>query len=211
MLLDGKPVMTPAKRGLVLPRPDLAEAIAIEWQRQGSHIDPATMPMTRLANSVIDGVADRREEVLEDLIAYAGTDLLCYRAESPERLVEQQGALWDPILDWADEALGARFLVAEGIVHVAQDPEAVARVRAAIAPADDFALGALHAITTLTGSALIAAALRLGHLDASAAWAAGALEDLWSLDVWGHDEEAAARLERRRGEFDAAVAFLGLT
>ena len=208
--LDGRPVKTPAKRSLAVPARPLAEAIAAEWAAQETHIDPSTMPHTRMANSVIDGVADRRAEVIDDLVAYAGSDLLCYRAEGPDRLVERQTLAWDPVLDWAEEALGARFLVAEGVMHIEQDPEAIARIRAELEPLGPFVLGGMHAITTLTGSVLIALALRLRQLDASAGWAAGALEDLWSLEIWGHDDEAAARLERRQREFQAAMVFVGL-
>jgi chaperone required for assembly of F1-ATPase len=208
--LDGRTIRTPAKRALIVPRRDLAEAIAKEWNGQGEVIDPGTMPHTKLANSVIDGVMDRRAEVIEDLVAYAGSDLLCYRAEAPDRLVERQTLVWDPILDWVEERLGGRFLVSEGIMHVRQDADAVASVRAAVQDRDPFALAGLHAITTLTGSVLIALALIEGRLDVDAAWNAGSLDDLWSLEVWGYDDEAAHRMQQRRREFDAAVAFIGV-
>jgi len=208
--LDGRTIRTPAKRSLVLPTRALAETIAEEWNGQGEFIDPGTMPSTRLANSVIDGVIDRRAEVIDDLAAYAGSDLLCYRTEAPERLVERQTLVWDPILDWVEERFGARFLVSEGIMHVSQEPYAIARVRAAVEHYDAFTLAGLHSVTTLTGSVLIALALTEGRLDAETAWAAGSLDDLWSLEVWGHDDEAAHRMLQRRRDFDAAVAFVGI-
>lgn len=206
--LDRRPVKTPAKRTLVVPRHELAEAIAAEWQAQGERIDPATMPYTRLANSIIDGVAERAGEVVADLASYAGSDLLCYRAASPIRLAERQTNVWDPILDWADERLGTRFAVVEGVIHVAQDPEAIDAVRRWVAELDAFTLGGLHSVTTLTGSVIIALALLDGHLDTDAAWRAGSLEDHWSLEVWGYDADASDRLERRRNDFLAAAAFL---
>jgi chaperone required for assembly of F1-ATPase len=206
--LDGRPILTPAKRRLIVPVAGLAETIAAEWNDQVTTIDPATMPFTRLANSVIDGVADRRTEVIDDLVAYAGSDLLCYRAANPERLVERQTLVWDPILDWVEESHGARFLVAEGVTHVAQDPDAIERIREAVEPHDPYVLAGLHSVTTLTGSVLIALALHAGRLDADAAWTAGSLDDLWSLEVWGLDEEAVHRMEQRRRDFNAAVAFL---
>eukprot|EP01037_Dinobryon_pediforme_P022545 gene22545-23737_t len=209
--LDGRDIKTPAKRSLVVPRAALAEAIAAEWNAQGTHIDPGTMPFTRFANSVIDGVADRFADVVADLAGYAGSDLLCYRADSPARLVERQGAHWDPILDWVDEQLGARFLVAEGVIFQTQDPEAIERIRVELARLDPWALAAVHTVTTLTGSVLIALALAKDRLDPEAAWIAGSLEEHWSLEVWGHDEEAAARLAHRKREFEAAAAFLAAT
>jgi chaperone required for assembly of F1-ATPase len=206
--LDGRMIRTPAKRPLILPAEGLARTIASEWNGQGDVIDPGTMPSTRLANSVIDGVADRRAEVLDDLAAYAGSDLLCYRAEAPERLVERQTLVWDPILDWVDERFGARFLISAGIMHLTQDADAIAQVRATFDRHDAFTLAGLHSVTTLTGSVLIALALVEGRLDPDAAWAAGSLDDLWSLEVWGHDEEAAHRMHQRRQDFNAAVSFI---
>ena len=84
LLLDGKAVRTPGKAPFVLPSRPLAEAIAEEWRAQGERIDPSTMPLTRLANSVIDGVKGREQAVVGDIVNYAGSDLICYRAEAPD-------------------------------------------------------------------------------------------------------------------------------
>ena len=208
ILLDGRPVKTPGKRPLVLPTAEVAEAAAAEWRAQETHLDPTTMPVTRLANSVIDAVVERRDEVAADAAKYAGTDLVCYRADSPERLVARQSAAWDPLLDWIDETHGARLLVAEGVVHVAQDGDALDALSKIVAGFDVWRLAGFHVVTTLTGSFVIALALAEGRLDPDAAWEAAHLDDLWSAEVWGHDEEAEARLAHRRVEFDAAVRLL---
>lgn len=206
--LDGRPVRTPGKHELVLPDRALADAVAAEWAAQEGRLDPATMPVTRLANAVVDGVVERAAEVAADAAKYAGTDLLCYRAEAPERLVTRQTEAWDPILDWVEATFDARFLVGEGVIHVAQDPEAIAAVADAVATLDPWRLAGLHAVTTICGSVLIALALAHRRLDADAAWAAAHVDDHWSLELWGSDAEAEARLAARRREFDAAVAFL---
>src|SRR5258707_2489116 len=141
VLLDGRPVKTPAKNALTAPTQPLAAAIAAEWDAQSERIDPATMPLTRIANSIIDGVAPATDPVAEDLAKYLGSDLLCYRAGTPEGLVRQQTRHWDPILDWARTALGARFVLGEGIVFVTQPDHAIAAARTAI-PSDPWRLGA---------------------------------------------------------------------
>src|SRR3984893_6878988 len=156
--LDNKPVRTPARRVLAAPTLALAEAIAAEWQVQQDVIDPAKMPLTRLANAVIDGVADAPLPVADEIAKYLASDLLFYRTASPPGLVERQAHHWDPILAWARQALGADFILGEGVVYVAQTEAALAAVRAAI-PEEPWRLGAVHSITTLTGSALIALAL----------------------------------------------------
>src|SRR5579875_2763303 len=152
VLLDGKPVRTPARRALAAPSRALAQAIAEEWNAQGREIDPARMPLTRLANAVIDAVAASPAAVAADIEAYLGSDLVCYRAEAPAERVARQAAAFDPVLDWARDTFGARFTLTQGVVHVAQPPEAVAVARASI-PDDGWRLGALAAITALTGSA----------------------------------------------------------
>jgi chaperone required for assembly of F1-ATPase len=208
ILLDGKPVRTPAKAELAVPTRALAEAIAAEWEAQRTHIDAATMPLTRLANTAIDGVAARLAQVRADVVAFAASDLVCYRAEGPEPLVLRQGQQWDPVLAWARDALGARFEIASGLMPVAQPEDAAAAVAAAIADLDAFHLAALHVMTTLMGSALLALAHARGALSAEAAWAAAHVDEDWQVGQWGEDAEAAARRTRRWGEMQAASRML---
>jgi chaperone required for assembly of F1-ATPase len=202
--LDGKPVRTPAGRLLAAPVPALGEALAAEWNAQSDVIDPARMPLTRLANSIIDGVVDRPAPVAAEVEKYLGSDLVCYRAGAPRGLVERQARHWDPILDWARDALGARFVLAEGVVHVPQPDHAVTAARAAI-PAEAWRLGALNAATSLTGSALIALALAHGKLNAEEAWAAANVDEDWNAEQWGADEDARARRAFRFAELQAAA------
>jgi chaperone required for assembly of F1-ATPase len=208
-VLDGRPVRTPARGFLVAPSRALAQALAAEWDAQGEIIDPATMPLTRLANSIIDGVVASPTPVAADIGKYLGSDLLFYRADGPQRLVERQERLWDPVLTWAGEALGARFVLAQGVMHTAQPEGAIAAARAAI-PSDPWRLGALHAVTTLTGSALLALALARGHLTTDAAWDAAHVDEDWNMEQWGRDEIAVARRTARRAEMDAAATVLAL-
>lgn len=211
VLLDGRPVRTPAKRGFVLPTLDLAEVAAAEWAGQGEFIDPATMPMTRLANSVIDGVADRRAEVAADAANYVTTDLLCYRADNPDRLVARQTAEWDPLLDWVEERFGARFIVTEGIRPVAQDPEALRPLADHVAALAPWPLAGLHQMTTIGGSLITALAVLDGRIDPAAAFDVVTLDERWSLEVWGVDEEAEAKLAHRRGDFLIAARGVAAT
>ncbi|HUI13854.1 MAG TPA: ATP12 family protein [Xanthobacteraceae bacterium] len=207
VVLDGKPVRTPAGRVLAMPALALARAIAAEWAAQRDVIDPATMPMTRLANAIIDGVAEKPGAVASEIEKYLASDLLFYRASGPQPLRERQEALWDPILAWARDALGANFVLAEGVVHVAQ-PDAALKAAAAAIPSDPWRLGALDVITTLTGSALIALALAQGPLTADAAWQAAHVDEDWNVAQWGKDEMAMQRRGFRFAEFSAAVAVL---
>jgi len=205
--LDNKPARTPAGRVLAAPAPKLAQAIAAEWQAQREFIDPATMPLTRLANAVIDGVAERAGAVSVEVAKYLATDLVCYRASLPRGLVERQAHYWDAILEWASDQLGARFCVGEGIGHVAQSEAVLAAARAAI-PDDPWRLGAVHAATTLTGSALIALALARGALSIEEAWRAAHVDEDWNIEQWGSDDIAAERRAFQYAEFQAAATVL---
>ncbi|WP_314956578.1 ATP12 family chaperone protein [Bradyrhizobium cosmicum] len=205
--LDGKPIRTPSKRQVVIPSRALADAVAAEWAAQRETIDPVTMPLTRIANSVVEGVVDCVELVAQDLAKYFESDLLFYRAGHPEGLVAREAAHWDPVLFWAAETLGAHFILSEGVMHVKQPDEAVQAVRAAL-PGDAWPIAALHVVTTLTGSALLALALAYGARDADQVWAAAHVDEDWNADQWGVDEEAASRRAARLKDFQAAVTVL---
>jgi chaperone required for assembly of F1-ATPase len=207
--LDGKPARTPAGRLLAAPTRALAKAIAVEWEAQRDVIDPAQMPLTRLANAIIDGVSDRPGPVAAEVQKYLGSDLVCYRAASPGGLVERQARAWDPIVDWASAALGARFSLAQGIIHAAQPQSTLEAARAHI-PDDPWRLGAVHVATTLTGSALIALALSRGRLTAEEAWQAAQVDEDWNIEQWGGDEMALERRAFRFAELQAAATVLRL-
>jgi chaperone required for assembly of F1-ATPase len=207
IVLDGKPIRTPSARPLVAPNRDIADGIAAEWNAQADLIDPLTMPLTRFANSVGEGVVDRVDAVTEDVAKYLGSDLLFYRAGHPEALVAREAALWDPVLFWAADKLGAHFILAEGIVHVRQPDAAIAAARAAL-PADPWSIAALHVVTTLTGSALLALALKRGVLDPDRVWTAAHVDEDWNSEKWGVDEEVAARRAARLVDFRAAASVL---
>jgi chaperone required for assembly of F1-ATPase len=209
ILLDGRAVKTPAGGALATPTRALAEKIAAEWDAQGKRIDPATMPLTRLANAIIDGVAPEPQPVADEITKYLGSDLVCYRADTPEGLVCAQAAHWDPIVAWARETLGARFVLGEGVMHVAQPEGAIAAARAAI-PSDPWRLGAAHVITSLTGSALIALALAAGEFDVEQAWAAANVDEDWNMAQWGRDELALERRAVRFADMQAAAIVLDL-
>ncbi|EJW12405.1 hypothetical protein A33M_2096 [Rhodovulum sp. PH10] len=205
--LDSRPVRTPARETLALPNGALAETVAAEWRAQGETIDPAKMPLTRLANVVIDAVGAAADEIAEDVARYLGSDLLVYRADGPERLVARQHAQWDPVLDWARDAHGARFILAEGVVFASQPDTAIAAIRALI-PKNPWRLAAVHVITTLTGSALLALALAEGAIGLDAAWSAAHLDEDWNMELWGADALALERRAFRRAEMDAAATVL---
>jgi len=212
VLLDGRSVRTPARRHLVAPARVVAEALAVEWDAQKNRIDPAVMPLTRLANSIIDGVMPAPQPVAAEIEKYLGTDLLFYRAATSAGLVASQQQHWDPIVDWARESLGAHFAVTEGIVHVAQPEAAIAAAVRAIPNGADvkaaWRLGALNVVTTLTGSALLALALAAGRLTTDAAWTAAHVDEDWNMQFWGRDEVILARRAYRLAEMQAAASVL---
>ena len=214
VLLDGRPVNTPARRRVRVPARAIAEALAAEWAAQGEIIDPATMPLTRLVNTALDGVAEQMTAVEAELVKYAASELVCYRAGEPEGLVAAQSAAWDPVVAFARDRLGARLALAEGVMFVAQSEAALAalalatRSRVGEGAAAAFRLAALYELTTLTGS--LALALASGEMTVDAAWAAAHVDEDFQMRTWGADAEALARRERRFTDMRAA-AFLAQT
>jgi chaperone required for assembly of F1-ATPase len=206
--LDGRAVRTPGKARLVVPDEAIAAAISAEWAAQGEFIKPSTMPLTRLANSAVDGVANTTDETRAEVLRYAGSDLLCYRADTPEQLAALQEEKWGPLLDWMQQRFHARFILAGGIVHVDQFPETISAVDQAIGELDVFRIAALNTVTTLTGSAVLAIALLHGRLSAEEAWALAHVDEDYQISLWGEDEEASARRAARWREMQAAALVL---
>ena len=211
VLLDERPVKTPARRALALPTEALAKAVAAEWNAQGEDIRPRTMPLTGLANAAIDRVAPDPRAFAAGLARYADSDLLCYRAESPEPLVERQAAAWDPVIAWAQTRYDVHVEVTAGIVHRPQPPLTLQRLGDAIAAVEPFALAACAPIVTITGSLLLCLALIEGSLTPDRAWTAAHVDEDWQAEMWGADALAEQTRANRRAEFDAAVSFLSLS
>lgn len=208
VLLDGRPVKTPARNTLALPTEELAAAIAAEWRRQGGEIIATSMPLLRLANSVIDGVIAKRDEVVDAVMRFADNDLLCYRAHQPPDLVARQSAGWDPWLDWARRRHGANMTVAEGFNHVDQTPDALMALRQAAAALDPFALGALHVIASITGSLVLALAVADNAANGAQVFALSRIDETYQAEKWGEDAEAAKRASALAHELDKAVELM---
>lgn len=208
--LDGRILKTPAKATLAVPTRALADAIAGEWRAQGAEIDPATMPLTRFANTAVDAVANAEDAVRDDVVAYAGRDLLCYRADAPAALVVRQAAEWNPVLAWFEQNHAAKFAVVGGVMPVDQTPETLAKIAAALKDTHAFQLTPLHVMTTLTGSALLALAHVGGVMDAGTAWRMAHVDEDFQIAQWGEDEEATSRRAGREAEFQAASRFYAL-
>lgn len=208
--LDGKMLKTPGKQDFLVPSEKLARAVAAEWAAQETHVDPGQMPLTRMVNTAIDGVSSNKSGVREEILGFAGSDLLCYRAGSPETLVARQSASWDGYLDWMRQVHGARFALAEGVMHIDQPDETLSIVAGLLAAHDSaLMLTGLHVVTSLTGSVVMALAIANGGADPEEVWAAAHVDEDWNIEQWGEDAEARRRRELRKREFDAAVTLIG--
>ncbi len=210
ILLDGRPVRTPARSPLRVPTEELAEAIAEEWNAQGDKIEPHLMPLTGLANAAIDRVAPDPAAFARGLAQYGESDLLCYRADGPQSLVERQARAWDPLLGWARVRFGVEIEITSGVMHRAQPARTVEQFGRAVAARGAFQLAGLAPLVTIAGSLIVALALAEGAIGLEAAWDAAMLDEAWQAEQWGADPLAAASLENRRREFEGAYRFLTL-
>jgi chaperone required for assembly of F1-ATPase len=210
ILLDGKAIKTPGTRALCVPSSPLAEAIVLEWRDQGEQILPSTMPLTQLASTALDRVGPERAHITQQLMNYAGTDLLCYRAETPGDLVARQTAAWQPLLDWAAQSLDAPLTTTTALSAVAQPDSSLAALLRHLDSYDDWRLTALQSATAAMGSLIVGLALVEGRLDAEAAFQVSQLDETYQIEQWGEDWEAADRRAELKGDIDAAARFLGL-
>ncbi len=208
VLLDGKPVKTPARNALLLPTERLAAAIAEEWQVQGAEIIATSMPLLRLSNTVIDGVAVNREDVITAILRFGDNDLLCYRAHHPPQLAQRQQGGWDPLLDWARQRFSAHMTVAEGLGHVDQSPETLGALREALGNYDAFSLAGLHVIASITGSLVLALAVVEGYIPGAYAFELSRIDETYQAEKWGADAEAVKRATALAHELDKAVELI---
>lgn len=208
--LDGRSVKTPSKKPLVLPNSDLANLVAEEWRAQETHINPALMPVTKLANTAIDRAVSERENIIAEIVGYAGNDMVCYWADRPPQLVAFQSQHWQPVLDWAKTTLGIAPFRTTRLIHEPQPSTLLQAVAARTQPLDNWNLTALYLLTTLTGSALLSLMQQQGALSSEAAWAAANVEEDYQISQWGLDWEAKIRREGRQNDFNGLVHFLAL-
>jgi chaperone required for assembly of F1-ATPase len=210
VLLDAKPVRTPAKRPLTVPARALAQAIAEEWLAQGETVDPKRLPLTRLASIALDLVAPRREAVIAEVAKYAGTDLVCYRAEQPPDLAARQHAAWQPLIDWATLRFDAPLAVTAGILPVAQATATLKAFQAAVAAYDTHRLAALHLATAACGSIVLALAIVEGRIDAETAFFAAELDESYEIERWAEDAEQSKRRAGLKDDIALAARFVAL-
>jgi chaperone required for assembly of F1-ATPase len=208
--LDARTLQTPGRAALALPKRELAAAIAAEWDAQSERIVPATMPLMRIAATAVDRVAPQRRQAIDEIVEYAGTDLVCYRADRPTALVARQSALWQPLVDWATLRFDAPLPVTTGVVPCTPSPAVVAAFRSAVELFDLWWLTALHGATTACGSIVIGLALAERRLDAEGAWQASQLDETFQIEQWGEDAEAAARRRELKRDIAATARFMDL-
>jgi chaperone required for assembly of F1-ATPase len=212
VLLDGRPMRTPARSVLVVPTEPLAGSIAGEWRDvpENAEINVLHLPLTRLAATGLDRVTNQRAQVIDDTAKYGASDLLCYRATDPVSLVDRQADAWQPLLDWARERYGAELAVANGMSFVTQPHGALAKLRGAVTAHSDLALSALYNLTHVAGSLVIALAISEGRLSAAEAFEAAQLDELYQIEKWGEDPIATKRHNGIRHDLDAGARFLAL-
>jgi chaperone required for assembly of F1-ATPase len=210
VVLDDRPLRTPARNALIVPTWALAEGIAAEWGAVEAEIRPLEMPLTRAANVTIDRVAPMASAVAEAISEYGNSDLICYRAEAPEPLVARQAKAWDPLIDWARQELSAELRPVVGVMHRAQSPEALGALRRAVDLYDPFGLTGLHELVALSGSLVLGLAVARGHLAGSEAWNLSRVDEVWQSEQWGLDDEAEALARRKGRDFLQAGTYLRL-
>jgi chaperone required for assembly of F1-ATPase len=210
ILLDDRGVRTPVGVHLSVPTEALAQAIAEEWDAQEEHIKPHSMLLTGMANTAIDRISSSRTAVIDEVEAYANSDLLCYWAEEPADLVQRQAKTWKPLLDWAASTFDAQMIVTEGIIHVSQSKDALTSLRLVVEKEADFPLTAVSSLTAICGSLIVALAVRYGRLDADQAFEVSQLEETHQIELWGEDYEAHDRRENLQRNISSMAQFLTL-
>ena len=210
VMLDGRLVRTPAKAPLILPTRGLADRVAAEWAAQRGKVLPTTMPATQMANLAVDKLPQHGREVVALLAEYGATDLICYRAPGPAALIARQAAAWDPLLDWAADALGVRLKPGTGVMPIAQDPAGLKALAARVAALPPFQLAPFHDLVSISGSLVLALAVTADRLSSESAWTVSRIDEDWQAELWGADDEAQLASDLKRAAFLRAARFFQL-
>ncbi len=210
VLLDTRPVRTPAKRLCVLPNRTLADEVAAEWRAQEDRVDPLSMPVTRAASTCLDRVMPELDQVRSIIAAYGENDLLCYRAPHPPELANRQAAGWDPLIAWSARTLKAPLQIISGVMPASQPAESVSALADAVTEHSVWELTALSELVTISGSLVLGLAVTKGKVGAEPAWHLSRIDEEWNIEKWGEDHEAAQQAARRRTDFLAAARLLEL-
>ena len=208
--LDGRPIRTQGGNSQIVPGEALAEALVAEWRAQGEDVDPNAFPLRDLADYALDHVRADRAAAIADLLRYAETDTLCYRADPDEPLYRRQQALWEPLLAAFEARHGVRLERVSGIIHRPQPEATIARVAEVLAAHDDFTLAALHTLAPLTASLTIALEALEPGADPAALFAAANAEQDWQAELWGWDPEAEKARAIKLAAFETAAEFARL-
>lgn len=208
VLLDDRPVRTPAKAQVILPLEIMAREVAAEWDAQDEVVSPLTMPMTRTAATCLDRIAPEMAAVQQMVAAYGETDLLCYRSAHPQALADRQAYGWDPVLHWAKEVLAAPLKTGTGVMHVPQAPASITALSEIVSAQDSWTLTGLADLTTISGSLVLGLAVLHGHLSAPEAWSLSRIDETWNIEEWGEDDEAAKQAAMKEADFLHAARVL---
>ncbi|MFM7344579.1 MAG: ATP12 family chaperone protein [Tagaea sp.] len=213
--LDGKKLKTPAGTEIAVASRALAEAMVAEWETRvprgkAPKIDFAKLPLTRIVGTALDRIPPKRDAIIDELIAHAETELLCFRAAEPASLVERQARVWQPLLDWLALAYDAPLIVSHSIAAPDQPPSSLASLRKALAAMDDLKLAGIGVTVAATGSLVTSLALADGRIDSSQAFDACELDATFQIERWGEDSESTARRAGVRAELVVAERFFTL-
>ena len=215
ILLDGKPMRMPGGDVLLVPHAPLAHAIAAEWQSagggKGGQMSFSDTPLTRLAGTAQHRIAPDPDTTADAIARYGESDLLCYRAESPQPLVQRQAQEWQPWLDWAAQRFDAPLRVTAGIRHVRQHKDALAALRRVVFAMDAYALAGLGIAVPSMGSLVLGLALAEKHITAGQALSLSMLDELFQEEQWGPDDDGVARRANVATDLALADRFIRLT
>lgn len=205
--LDGRAVKTQLGGAQIVPSRALAQLLASEWNAQGEELDPHSFPFRDLADYAIDIAGAQQGDTIANLLKYAGTDTLCYRAEEGDALFRRQQEMWEPLVAEAEAKLGVQFRRISGIIHAPQPEEALQAVEAYLRGLNAFTLSALYTASSLAASLIIGLAAIAPDADAVELWNAANLEEDWQAELWGKDSEALELRARRLESFTKACEF----
>jgi chaperone required for assembly of F1-ATPase len=211
--LDDRPIKTPVKHPLTCKSEALAQAVCAEWNAQEDKILPDTMPVTQYCYTALDYVPQNRDEIIKTILNFLDTDLVCYRAETPAALVQQQEDAWDPFLAWFESTFSSPLQTTTGLSALKHDGAAHKAVHTHVHNLTIEQLAIAQALTAACGSLIMALCFVKGDASKDEIFRASFVEELYQGAIYDEDRYGIDPIQdkqraRLNADLDAAHVYL---
>ena len=210
ILLDKRILKTPMQKDLIFSNYKIAKETALEWDIDEKEINTENMVFYGLISTAIDKISNDKVSYIENVLGFINTDLICYRADGPNELVDLQNNSWNPIISFIKKYIDVELKFFIGVMPSKQSLDIFNRLKTLINSFSDIEISALHRMTNLTGSIFISICILKGDVLKNEAFELSFLDELYQAKNWGIEEESLDKRDKIAKELNRIISFVEL-